>query len=266
MIRVIKKYAGLYHAFFSASLAADLEFRFNFAVRIVTDIFWYAAQLATFEVLYNFTDSIGSWGRAEMRVFLGLLFVIDAINMIIFSTGLDNISESVRKGSLDLLLTKPVNSQFMISCQRASTANIGNLAMAVGWLIWAVGNLEGFQYARLLWLILMIPAGATIFYVLRFCFAAAAVIFTRAENLQFIWYNFYRMGMRPDNIYYPYFIRWIVITVLPVGLIISVPARMVLGTAGFGLAAYTMVLAVVLLYLSNRFWKFALSRYASASS
>ncbi|MGZ3706269.1 MAG: ABC transporter permease, partial [Bdellovibrionota bacterium] len=71
----IKKYCGLYWAFFRASLTADLEFRANFAMRIVTDIFWYVAQIMSFELLFNFTDHIGDWNRAEMRVFLGVLFV-----------------------------------------------------------------------------------------------------------------------------------------------------------------------------------------------
>ncbi len=38
--------------------------------------------------------------------------------MIILSENLDQFSEKVHKGDLDLLLAKPVNSQFMISLQK----------------------------------------------------------------------------------------------------------------------------------------------------
>ena len=71
-----------------------------------------------------------------MRVFLGLLFVIDAIYMIIIHENLENMSEKVRKGDLDLLLAKPVNSQFMITLQKANTAIIGNLVLGTSWLIY----------------------------------------------------------------------------------------------------------------------------------
>lgn len=255
----------LYTAFFRASLTADLEFRANFVIRIVTDLFWYIAQIASFEVLFLYTDQIGGWTQPQMRVFLGVLFVVDALYMTAFSYNLDTLSESVRKGNLDLLLTKPVSSQFMISCQRVSTAYLGNLALAAGWLVWALLQLEGASLWRLLWLFLMVPSGALIFYAMRFFFSAMSVIFTRAENLQYLWYHLYRLGLRPDTIYYPW-LKLVVLTAIPVGLIASVPARLVLGMANFGLAAWAVAAAAILVWLSTKFWTFTLKHYASASS
>ena len=177
----MKKYLRLYWAFFRASLTADLEFRANFAVRIATDIIWYLAQIVSFEMLFNYTENIGAWSRGEMRIFLGVLFLVDAIYMLVFSVNVEFLSESVRKGSLDLLLTKPVHSQFMISCQRAATAYLGNFLLGAGWLAWALWHHEGFQPWRLLWLLVTIPTGVTIFYSLRFFFSATAVIFVSSD-------------------------------------------------------------------------------------
>ena len=89
-----KKYFYLYVAMFKASLISDLEYRANFFTRFVTDVFWYVAQIVTFEVLYQHTNKIGDWNLKEMRVFLGLLFVIDAFYMIIIHENLENISIS----------------------------------------------------------------------------------------------------------------------------------------------------------------------------
>lgn len=259
------KHLSLYFAFFRASLTADLEFRANFAIRIITDIFWYVAQIASFELLFNFTSQIGDWNRAQMRVFLGVLFVVDAIYMVIFSTNLDTLSESVRKGNLDLLLTKPVNSQFMISCQRASTAHLGNLLMAIAWLAWALWGFEGFSAWRIFWLLITIPSGVFIFYSLRFFFSACAVIFTRAENLQYLWYHIYKLGLRPDNIYFPW-LKYLILTLVPVGLIASAPSRVLLGSAAPWMPIWCAVAAAICLFLTAKFWKFALRHYTSASS
>ncbi len=264
-MRVLKKYIALYFAFFRASLTADLEFRMNFTTKIVTDIFWYAAQIASFEVIFNFTGTIGDWNRADVRVFLGVLFVIDGLYMVIFSSSLDAFSDSVRKGNLDLLLTKPVNSQFMISCQRASPAHVGNVLMAVGWLVWALSQHENVSWWRLLWLLLTIPGGALIFYSLRFFFSAMAVVFARAENISYLWYHIYKLGLRPDTIYVPW-LNYLVLSFLPVGLIASVPARLVLGTAQSWLALWVVFVGGLCLFLSNRFWELTLRKYASASS
>lgn len=261
----MRKYFGLFWAFFRASLTADLEFRANFFTRIVTDIFWYAAQIFTFEVLYLYTDQIGDWSRSETRVFLGVLFVIDALYMILFSEGLDHLSETVRKGTLDLLLTKPVNSQFIVSLQRTATANFANLFLGVAWLLWSLWKLEGFHWARALWLFLAIPSGVTIIYGLKFAFASSAVIFTRAENIQYLWYHLYKLGMRPDNIYVPW-LKLVVLTFVPVGLIASVPSRLVLNTADPRLILWVVFVAFLVLMGSAKLWNFTLRQYTSASS
>ncbi|QDK39259.1 ABC transporter permease [Bdellovibrio sp. NC01] len=261
----VQKYLRLYLAMFRASFIADLEYRANFLTRVMTDIFWYIAQITTFEVLFQHTPLIGGWNLPQMRVFLGVVFVVDALYMIILSENLDQFSEKVRKGDLDLLLAKPVNSQFMISLQKASTPAIGNLIIATSWFIYSLSQLPDFHWFRLLWMLILIPCGLVACYSVRFFMASTAVIFAKSENLQFIWYQIYRLGMRPDSIYVPW-LKWLLLTAVPVGVIASVPSRALLEPPQFGLFAWIMVLTCILLFLSNKFWKFALRFYASASS
>lgn len=265
MIKNIKKYFQLYIAMFKASFIADLEYRANFFTRIMTDILWYIAQVMTFEVIYQHTERIGDWDKYQMRVFLGLLFVIDAIYMIIIHENLENISEKVRKGDLDLLLAKPVDSQFMLTLQKANTAIFGNLILAFSWLFYALSGLHDFSYYRLLWLIILIPCSLMVIYSIRFMFSATAVIFTRSENLQFLWWQIYKLGMRPDSMYNPY-IKFMVLTALPVGVIVSIPARALLNPPELNYLLWPLVLAPLLVYGTHRFWNFALRFYSSASS
>lgn len=261
----IIKYFELWVVFFKSSLIADLEFRVNFITRIITDIFWYAAQIITFEVLYQHTDRIGDWNLSQTRVFLGMVFVIDAIYMVILHENFEKFSDRVRKGELDLLLAKPVNSQFMVSLQRSSTALIGNLCLALAWLFFSLWNLEGFHWPRLLWLTFLIPTGVTVLYCCRFFFASSAVIFTRAESLQFIWYQIYKLGMRPDSIYAP-LLKFFLITLFPVAIIASVPSRSLLDPPNPILYLWAVILSGFLLWLTTKYWRFALKFYSSASS
>ncbi len=264
-MKTLVKYYHLLIAFFRASIVADLEYRANFATRIITDIIWYAAQIITFEALFRVTDQIGSWNLQQTRVFLGMLFFVDAFYMIFFSENLDRMSEKVRKGELDLLLTKPVNSQFMISLQRANTAIFGNLILGIAWLIYSLMGLPDFDWIRLLWLLILCPAGLISLYAIRFSFCAIALIFTRADNIQYLWFQVYRLGMRPDSIYRPW-LKYMVLTIIPVAVVASVPSRALLEPPDFGLFAWVVVWSVALLYLSHRFWNFCLKFYSSASS
>jgi len=262
---MVKKYFFLFCAFARASFIADLEYRANFLLRVLTDIFWYMAQIVTFEVLYRQTNLIGDWTLEQTRVFLGVLFVVDSFYMIFLQDNLDRFSDKVSKGDLDLLLVKPVASQFMASFQRLGTANLGNLLIAMAWLVWSLSRLSDFSALRLLWLIIMIPNGFLVFYAFRFTFAASSVIFTKSENLQFIWYNIYKLGTRPDSIYFPW-MKYIVLTLLPVGLIASVPARAILNPPDMILFAWALFFGPFLVFMTAKYWKFCLKHYTSASS
>lgn len=263
---MIRKYLTVFFSLFRASAMADLEYRLNIVVKIFTDIIWYVAQLSVFEVLFRHTNQISGWTLDSTRVFMGVLFVVDAMWMLLFSENLDRMSDKVRKGELDLLLSKPVNSQFMISLQRMNTAYLANIAISSGWLFYALSRYpEGIQWERVLLLIVLIPCSLLITYSLRFLFSACALIFTRAEHISFLWYQLYRLGMRPDAVYPPW-LRYVVLTIIPVGFLASVPSRMILQTPDITLVLASIGIAAVTLYGSTRFWRFALRFYSSASS
>lgn len=262
----MRMYAALAWSFFRASLMSDLEYRMNIVIKILTDIIWYAAQLSIFEVLFRHTSQISGWDLNAMRVFMGVLFVVDGLWMILFSENLDRMSDRVRKGELDLLLVKPVNAQFILSVQRMNTAYVGNVCLATGWLIYALSRLPGdINWYRLLMLIVLVPCSLLISYGMRFFFTCMSLIFTRAEAINYLWYSLYRLSTRPDAIY-PRWVRYAILTILPLGFLASVPSRLILQTPDWTLFAGSVGMAALALYGSTRIWKFAIKFYSSASS
>jgi len=244
---------------------ADLEYRMNFAIRIFTDVIWYIAQLSVFEVLFLHTNQIAGWTVETMRFFMGVLFLVDAIYMVLFHENLDRLSDKVAKGDLDMLLVKPINSQFMISLQKFSTAYLGNVLLSASWLAYAGYHLSQNIFPQIFSLLLLLPCSVLIPYCIRFFFATVSVIYVRAENVNYLWYEMYRLGTRPDNIY-PAWLRYLVLTAIPVGFIASVPARIVISGMNWGLIFSAWGITLTLLFLINKFWTFALKRYSSASS
>ncbi len=265
MIKTFKKYIFLLVSFFQASLISELEFRFNIAARFVTDILWYAAQLSVFQVLFHHTRSLNGWSLLETRVFMGCLFVTDAVYMMLFSENLDKLGTKIRKGDLDLLLVKPVNSQWMLSFQKVSIAYAGNLTFALGWLAWSAAQIENFAWMKMGWMILAVPVGLSIVYSIRFMTAATALFFTRADAVTYIWYQLYRLGTRPDN-FYPTALRFAVLAVIPVGFLASIPAQIILGKEGPEWLIWGALLAALLICLSSVVWNRGLRAYSSTGS
>lgn len=259
------KYFELFLSFFKASLMAELEFRFNIAARFFTDIIWYAAQLSVFEVLFRHTSSMNGWSIDETRVFMGVLFVTDAIYMLLFSENLDRMGEKIRRGDLDLLLVKPVNSQWMLSFQKVSIAYLGNAMFSFAWLVWALLQMENRPLTGLLWLVLTVPMSLAIVYTIRFMTAAAALFFTKADAVNYIWYQLYRLGTRPDS-FYPMVLRYVVLTAFPIAFLASIPSQIILGKMGPLILLWGYFLASLFIFGSTRFWKRGLRSYSSASS
>jgi ABC-2 type transport system permease protein len=263
---VIRKYISIFGGFFRASAISDLEYRLNIIVKVLTDFVWYAAQLSVFEVLFQNVGPVAGWDLASTRVFMGVLFVVDSIWMLLLSENLDKLSDRVRKGELDLLLSKPVNSQFMMSFQKLSTPYVVNIAFTIGFLIWAFQQLPPpVEPLRLLYLFILIPSSLMITYGIRFFFSATALIFARAENINYIWYQLYRIAMRPDGMYPPW-MRYMVLTAVPMAFVASVPTRVVLGQAEIYFVPAAFLLGSISVYISTRFWRYALRHYVSASS
>jgi ABC-2 type transport system permease protein len=265
-MRTIKRYMSLWYAVLKLSIISELEYRANFVGKIMADLVWYTAQLSLFEVLFARTNLISGWNHAELRVFMGVLFLVDGLYMILFHENLENFSNKVIKGELDLLLAKPVNSQFMVSCSRVNAPYFVNVFLILFYLHWASHQLETpMTPMSLLATGIAGVSGLAVMYVMRFVFASVSILFTKSDALLQVWYQLYRLATRPD-IVYPNWLRIVVFTVVPVGFITSVPARILLGKSTPWLVAISLMVSIGMVYLSHRWWQHLLSRYSSASA
>ncbi len=262
----MSRYFSIFMAFLKTSLVADMEFRANLSIKVLTDVIWYIAQLATFEVLFVHTDRLGVWHVEEMRVFMTMLFIIDALYMLLFAENLDQLSVKIVKGELDFLLTKPVDAQFMASFQRINTAYFVNIFMVVSAFFWSLGRLpEGIPWERLPVLLVVIPSGLAVVYCTRLLFAASALFFGANSSIMMVWFQLYRLATRPDFIY-PRWMRFLVLTILPMAFVASVPTRLLIDTWSTALIWSSLIVGFAAFWLGRGYWQFAIKRYASASS
>jgi ABC-2 type transport system permease protein len=266
MLKTILRYLSIWQALFRASLVADLEYRTNIAIKIFTDFLWYFAQMLTFGVLYKHTDTLGGWDFHQLTVFMILLFFVDALYMTLFSENMDQMPAKVVRGELDLLLAKPVDAQFMLSTQKLNTAYCVNLIFIVIAFCWALTQLDGgVPWSRLPLLLVGIPAGLAVMYSSKLFFSASSIYYGNVSNLMMLWFQFYRLGTRPD-VFYPSWLRYVVLGIIPMGFIASVPARMLVAPLDWWLPVNAVLIACFSMAAARWYWNCAIRRYASASS
>jgi ABC-2 type transport system ATP-binding protein len=72
----------------------------------------------------------------------------------------------------------------------------------------------------------------------------------------------FRLGLRPDKLYGPG-LRYFVLMVIPVGMIASVPTRVLVDPDNGWVLASLMGCSFFMLFVTNRLWHFALRRYTT---
>lgn len=266
---MIKKYLSLYRSFFKASAVADLEFRFNFVVLMCAEFIWYGTQLVLYEVLYRHTTSLAGWTLPEMRVFIFLALFVDSIYMILWDTNFIKFAEDLRRGNLDLLLTKPIDAIFMLTSQKISISHLPCFFITGFGMIWSLAQLPDFNWWKLLWLIIMIPSGLSVIFCGRFNLNATTILFERADFLQYVWHSLFRFSLRPDGIYSAImrgFFRYILVFIVPFAMVASIPTRFLIEPLNPVYLIWGLVMPCILLLLTRKYWAFCVKNYSSASS
>lgn len=257
----LKKMLTLEWILFKLSAIADLQGPFNLGLQFLNDMLWYSVQIVLFESIYLHVDSLGGWGISEMRVFLGILFTVDAFQMVFFAYNFDVFNERIVHRDLDLLLLRPVSSQQLMTSQKLQCGFLLNVVFALSWLLWSLTLLPGgFPWLSTLLLFLVMPAALAIFYSTRLIFCTISLLLTRAEHFQDFYFTFFKMGQRPDRLY-GVGIRYLILMIIPVGMIASFPTRVIVEPFNSWTLAALMAVAAATLFVAHIFWQWSVKRY-----
>lgn len=263
----LARYVRLWLAFFRHSLAQEMQYRLNFALVFAMDIVWYAVNIGFFEAIYLNVDNIAGYKRYEVFFFLATTFVIDALDMTLFSSSLWTMNDLIRKGDFDLLLAKPISPMFYASARDVSFGSLLDFFFSLGLLGYAWAKLSPDVSALdvLAYLILLV-CGLLTMYSIQMGFAALGFIFVNAStSTQWGFHHLYQLATKPEAIYKG-LIRYLLLYFLPMIAISALPASMII--RGFDLGYFVLGIgtAIVALFLARNFFYYGLRRYESASS
>ncbi len=255
----------LWMMFLAQALSREMEYRLHLWLSFLIDVVWYAVQIGLFEVIYLHTPSVAGWSREEMAVFLGTLFVVDALNMALFSTNFWRIPQYVLTGELDFFLLRPVSPFFLVFLRYPNVASFLNLAVALTVLGYGLAHVT----IPSLWAAVAYPVfllnGLLCMLSFQALIAALAIRIIAAEGIQQTFHILYQFGMKPESIYTP-LVRRVLVYVFPMALVASVPAQVLLGKATPELVLAGLCIPPVLLVCSRWVFLRALRFYTGASA
>src|SRR4051794_4665823 len=97
------------------SLLLGLQYRWDFALEGLLEAFWTITALVPLVVVYQDRRSIAGWSFPEALLVLGWFTVLQAVIEGAINPSVTQVVEHVRKGTLDFVLLKPADAQFLVS-------------------------------------------------------------------------------------------------------------------------------------------------------
>jgi ABC-2 type transport system permease protein len=262
----MRKYLRLLSIFYKNTLISELEYRLNFWANLGLSLFWLIWAALSVRVYFFQTDEVAGWTYPELLIVMGLFFTMNGFRQLILTPNLSRISEYVRMGTLDYVLTKPVDSQFLVSLRNIGVYNWGDPLMGFGLAAFGLWRLQFFpSLSQIALFIVLVLAGAILLYSISLILQTLTFWLVNVERVDALVMGLMETGRFPVN-FYRGWIRAALTVILPVAFMTTFPAQVLLGRLGWWAAAAAIGLAALLFVLASAFWRFGLRFYTGASS
>jgi len=250
--------------FWQAGLIQAMEYRASFVLSIVANAVDFTFGLVQYALLFSVAETIAGWEQDQMLAFYGVFMTIFALHFIFLYPNLDEMNRLVNSGKLDLVLSKPVSAQLLLSFRRLSFEECGSLATALSLLIglWATGRLV-VTPPRLFGFLAAVTASLTLVYALFLGLLALTIRLERLESPADLMWSFFGLCRYPVDVF-PRRLRWVFLSFVPIAFVSTVPARALAMGEDPGVIAIGFLLACLFLALARLFWLGALRAYTSA--
>lgn len=262
----MNRYLRLYYKFVQYSLMRAIAYKQDFLVWALVMVGWVIINLIFYQLLYLNVDSIAGWTKGEMLTLQGFYFIFDFIIWGIIWPNMYLLPQKINTGELDFELLKPINTQFLISFKNIDLDNFTQGILGIITIFYGLNLLQVTPSATQIFLSIIFVLIAAVFvyagYFITMCFAFWQ---GRIDNLQFLFPSVRHVWRNPDAFYRP-FLHFGLMLILPITLVTNVPTRALLNTLVWHNVVLLIIVAATTLIASHFVFKFALTRYSSASS
>lgn len=252
-------------ALMRASLLVAMQYRSDFVFDGLMGLIRTAAIIAPLLLVFDHTDQVVGWTFAEATLVMSLYLMMQALIGGVVEPNLGEVVESVRTGTLDLVLMKPADAQLLVSFRRVAPAHLWDVVASLGLGGWAMSQLGTPSLIDIVVTGVCLMSGFAAVYGLWVLVICMSFFFVRVDNLKFLLGSVSSAGRWPLTVFTGW-VRWALIVVVPVGLITSFPAMAITGAWGGELVIVSVGTGTMFALVSRWTWKRSLASYASASS
>jgi ABC-2 type transport system permease protein len=247
-----------------ASLVLSLQYRSDFILDGFVEVFWMATAIVPLLVVYRLRSTIAGWNFGEALMVMGWFTFLEGVLEGAINPSLVSVVDHIRKGTLDFVLIKPADAQFLVSTARFQPWRAINVITALGLFVWGFRLLgRGPSALDVCAAAVLMVVAISVLYSLWILTVSAAFYVVRIDNLTYLFSAIFDAARWPISVFHG-LVRLVLTFVIPLAVMTTLPAQALLGTLALRSLATAVLGATVALSVSRAVWKLSLARYTSA--
>lgn len=260
----MKRYFKIWLILTGAASQIAFQSRFGAVVFIIGKILRFLFFLLFLLLLSSKTSAIANYSLWQIILFFITFNLIDTLAQF-FLREVYRFRSYVVSGDFDYILTKPISPLFRSLFGGSDILDLSIIFLSIAFIIFSAGKIGGISLLGVILYMVFILNAFLIALAFHIFVLAIGILTTEVDNTIMLYRDITQMGRVPVDIYKEP-LQGILTFVVPVGIMMTFPAKALMGLLSLGTILASVFIGILSVMLSLWFWRFSLKRYASASS
>jgi ABC-2 type transport system permease protein len=260
------RYARLLSVQLRASALLSLQYRYDFLIDGLIEAFWAVTAVIPLFVVFKARPTVAGWTFGEALVVAGWFTFLQGILEGAINPSLTAVVDHIRKGTLDFVLLKPADAQFLVSTAKFQPWRSMNVLTAIAIFVYAFVTLgRAPAISGVLASLVLLCTSTLLLYSLWILTVSAAFYVVKVDNLTYLFSSIFDAARWPASVFRGP-LRFIFTFVIPLALMTTFPAQALLGKLSLPTLVFAVLGALLFAALARLVWLRSIGKYTSASS
>ncbi len=260
---MIKKYLKIWWIMSKNSFVMVISQKLSLSVFLIGKVIRFSFFFIFLFFLLKGSTTLAGYSGTQVIFFFLTFNIIDIVSQFLFRE-VYKFRPMIVNGDFDLVLVKPINSLFRVLLGGADIIDLITIPPVIAATVYFGSLLQPNLVEVTLYLALLLN-GLLMAMAFHILVLSLAIITMEIDHTVMIYRDITNLGRLPVDIYKQP-LQMFLTYLIPVGVMITFPAKALMGLVSAGGIAVSLAVGLAALLISFRFWNLALRKYSSASS
>jgi ABC-2 type transport system permease protein len=263
-VETLRRYLRLLRVQVRASALQAMQYRGDFLLEGFISLFWVFTALVPLFVVFEHRPAVEGWQFGEMLLVVGWFTLLQGVLEGAINPSLQGVVDHIRKGTLDFVLMKPADAQFLVSTAKFLPWRGVNVLAGLGLFAYAFHKLDRLpSLPGLLASVVLLGTSTLLLYSLWILTVCAAFFVVKVDNLTYFFTSIFDFARWPSSVFRGV-MSFVFTFVVPIALMTTFPAEAMLGRLSPMALVGAVLGSLLFAFVSRRVWLRSIGHYTSA--